>query len=402
MGFASEYLSSRVLYPPFIKSDPDRDTGIIVIIPAFDEPEICSVLDSLSACKEPLCGVEVIVHLNAGIKASDQQLQRTRNSENNILEWVKNKKPFFRLYCINTVPNTFRNWGAGMARKVVMDEALHRFNSTGNTEGVILSLDADCRVSGNYLVSVYDELAEVPKRKACSIAFEHPVSGTEYDNEVYTAITSYELHLRYYYQALKYSGFPYVFHTVGSAFAVKAATYAAAGGMGRNQAGEDFYFIQKVIPMGGYFYLHAATVYPSPRISERVPFGTGPVIRSMLEEGNTPFYTYNLSAFKALGELFRNVAAIYEAGLTGLESFERNLAPPLLSFLKGEDWHKRILEIRSNTASLNSFTKRFYSWFNMFKVVKFLNSVHSGAYYQKEPVDMAAKTLLTITGRNGL
>ncbi|MEE4115231.1 MAG: glycosyltransferase family 2 protein [Marinilabiliaceae bacterium] len=398
MSFASEYLSSRVLYPPFISSDPDKDTGIIVIIPAFDEPGICRVLDSLLLCTRPACGVEVIVHLNAASGASDEELRRTLDSEKLISEWNGNNNPFFSLFCINTLNNKSRDRGAGMARKVVMDEALYRFNTTGNAGGVILSLDADCSVSENYLVSVYSELLLHRERKACSLAFEHPVSGSEFDSEVYSAITAYELHLRYYYQALKYSGFPHVFHTVGSAFAVKALPYAAAGGMNRKQAGEDFYFIQKLIPMGGYFYLDSATVYPSPRISGRVPFGTGPLIRSMLEQGDTTMYTYNPLAFSALGELFKSIPAIYDGESAALREAEKHFKAPLVKFLEDEDWHKRMLEIRSNTSSRESFIKRFNNWFNMFKVVKFLNRVHSDGSYKKEPVELAAKKLLKTIG----
>ncbi len=35
---------------------------------------------------------------------------------------------------------------------------------------------------------------------------------------------------------------------VGSALAVKALQYVKAGGMNRKQAGEDFYFVQKLVP----------------------------------------------------------------------------------------------------------------------------------------------------------
>jgi len=42
--------------------------------------------------------------------------------------------------------------------------------------------------------------------------------------------------------------------------------------MNRKQAGEDFYFIQKLMPLGGYFALNSTAIYPSPRESSRVPF----------------------------------------------------------------------------------------------------------------------------------
>ncbi len=117
-------------------------------------------------------------------------------------------------------------------------------------------------------------------------------------------ITLYELHLRYYFQGLAYSGFPYVFHTVGSAIAVKALPYVKAGGMNRRQAGEDFYFIQKLVPAGGYFNLNSTTVYPSPRTSSRVPFGTGASMAQTNSEQGSIFLTYNIQAFKELRTFF--------------------------------------------------------------------------------------------------
>ncbi len=156
-----------------------------------------------------------------------------------------------------------------------MDEAVRRFNLLNKPDGIILNLDADCRVKNNYFTAVFGEMHNRKDRTACSIYFEHPISGNEFSEEVYRSIILYELHLRYYLQGLAFTGFPYVHHTVGSAIAIKALPYIKAGGMNRRMAGEDFYFIQKLLPAGGFFNLNQTTVYPSPRSSARVPFGTG-------------------------------------------------------------------------------------------------------------------------------
>ena len=54
-------------------------------------------------------------------------------------------------------------------------------------------------------------------------------------------------------------------------------------GLNKKQAGEDFYFLQKIMPMGNYFELNSTTVHPSSRTSDRVPFGTGPIINQYLK-----------------------------------------------------------------------------------------------------------------------
>lgn len=88
----------------------------------------------------------------------------------------------------------------------------------------------------------------------------------------------YELYLRYYRLALEYTGHPHAYHCIGSAFAVRTLDYVAQGGMNKRQAGEDFYFLQKLIATGRYATLQSTQVYPSPRFSGRTPFGTGQAV----------------------------------------------------------------------------------------------------------------------------
>jgi len=54
-------------------------------------------------------------------------------------------------------------------------------------------------------------------------------------------------------------------------------------------------------------------------------------------------------------------------------------------------------EIRKNTSGIESFQKRFYDWFNMFRVVKYLNYVHLD-FFEKKPVDISALELLGMNG----
>ena len=121
--------------------------------------------------------------------------------------------------------------GAGAARKVGMDYAAHRFCQLDKLNGCIVSLDADCAVHPNYFVSIERAFANV-NCLAATLYFEHEIQGT-LDEDIYMAIIEYELHLRYYMQALKYCDFPYAFHTIGSGFAVSLSSYIKSGGMTR-------------------------------------------------------------------------------------------------------------------------------------------------------------------------
>jgi glycosyltransferase involved in cell wall biosynthesis len=398
MGFASTYIEERALFPRWIVEAPHKDTGIIVVVPAYNEPEIDRLLDSLAGCTEPECKVEVLIVINAPDDATTESIIKNKACLENIESWkITHSRCFFRLFALEVEEKPVSGWGVGLARKTGMDEAVYRFNLIDNPSGVILNVDADCTVSSNYFVEVNKELFQKNERTACSIYFEHPLAGESYPAIIYRYITLYELHLRYYYQGLAYSGFPYVFHTVGSAIAVKALAYVKAGGMNRRQAGEDFYFIQKLVPSGGYFNLNTTTVCPSPRSSSRVPFGTGASIGKLSGENSTTLLTYNLSAFTELKTFFALTDVMFECPSEQLHNIFESLPPALRLFLNKEDWTEKVTEIRNNTSGLQSFQKRFFGWFNMFKIVKYLNFVHQ-ENYEKKPVDICAEELLKAIG----
>jgi glycosyltransferase involved in cell wall biosynthesis len=397
MGFASTYLGERTLFPQKIEEAPDRGTGIIIVVPAYNEKGIIGLLDSLYLCHKPDCKVEVIIVINAPDNASAESLENNLQSIIDIESWKKQKSNcFFRLYPFIVPVHSVNGWGVGLARKTGMDEAVRRFDKISMPDGVILNLDADCTVEQNYLVAVSEGLLKRPENKACSIYFEHPVSGSRHPESILRNIGLYELHLRYYYQALAYTGFPYVFHTVGSAIAVKALPYVKAGGMNRRQAGEDFYFVQKLVPSGGYINLNTTTVYPSPRVSDRVPFGTGASMGKLNSEQSSVLLTYNPDAFTELKFFFSLIDEIYQFPAADLQKLYIKFPEGVKMFLDENEWIEKMTEVKNNTSGLSSFKKRFYDWFNMFRIVKYLNFVHT-CRFEKIPVEIAAADLLSKT-----
>jgi hypothetical protein len=399
MGFASAWLAERALFPGLINEAPDKKTGIIVVIPAFNEPGITILLDSLAICDEPDCNVEILIIVNAPSYANPESLENNSICIANIEAWKKkNNNCFFRLFVFDAGKPSIKGWGVGLARKTGMDEAVRRFDAIDKPEGAIVNLDADCLVEANYFTSICNNLVENKERAACSIYFEHPVTGNDFRGSIYKYIILYELHLRYYLQGLKYSGFPYAFHTVGSAIAVKAFHYIKVGGMNRRQAGEDFYFIQKLVPLGGYFALNKTTVFPSPRESLRVPFGTGPAITRLADSAEPLLLTYNIRAFRELKLLFSTVIKLFKSSTVGIHNYYENLSPGLKSFINEKVWSEKISEISRNTSGEESFRKRFFEWFNMFRIVKYLNHAHM-ELYEKRSIEESASELLKITGK---
>ncbi|NSW95406.1 MAG: hypothetical protein HPY62_11930 [Bacteroidales bacterium] len=82
-----------------------------------------------------------------------------------------------------------------------------------------------------------------------------------------------------------------------------------------------------------------------------------------------------------------------------VRSFYNSLPENVRLFMNSEQWTAKISEIRNNTASPNTFRKRFFEWFNMFRIVKYLNFVHNGLL-ERIPVEEAAAAMLELTGRS--
>lgn len=388
--------------PSQIAEAPHPNLGMVVVIPCYNEPNLLGALESLWKCERPESAVEAIVVINSGEGASTEIREQNLRTLNEASFWAREDcDRQFRVHLLHFPNLPQKHAGVGLARKIGMDEALRRFDSLNRLDGVIACFDADSICDPNYLVELERFFATHPKSPGCSIYFEHPlepppssaplrgeseITAPDLDPRIYEAITRYELHLRYYVQALRFAGFPHAYHTIGSSMAVRTEAYMKQGGMNKRQAGEDFYFLHKIIPLGNFGEVNIARVVPSPRASDRVPFGTGRAVRDYLESGE--FETYPLQAFCDLKELF---AAVEEDRLKpGLQT---NLAPPLQEYLKQQNFEAVIEEIRKNTSSSEAFRKRFFRWFDGFQAMKYIHHARDTTYGTGEITAVASELL---------
>jgi len=347
---------------------------MIVVIPCYKEPELNQTIRSLFSCERGDFPVEIILLINSYQIDSDEVRAMNRDSYHQMEDFASknNTSTFFVTpFLVENIPG--RQTGAGIPRKLGMDEAIRHFN--GNKAGIIVSLDADCLVAPNYLTEIYRNFKEHSLQSA-TIEFHHPVEHLDVSDPLRIAASNYEYYLRYYRQALEFCGYPYPYFTIGSAFAVTAETYLKAGGMGKQQSGEDFYFLQKVFPLGKTRFIDTTCVYPSARTSDRVPFGTGPALQKMLVENQLTKFTYQVEAFRALKLLFCKIDLFFKKPNNEIEEKIQNLPEYLLLFLKEDGFLQKMDEINRHTASLLNFRKRFFLYFNTFKILKYLNSVH--------------------------
>lgn len=396
MGFADDYFRKQRSFQPFIKGAIQQDLAYIIVIPATKERDLMKAIRSLYLCEPVKHSTEVIVLLNASAESSEDVKKLNAESFLEIQKfdtfYGSPKKRFFPIL-VNELPP--RHAGVGLARKLGMDEALWRFNLLNKPDGLIVCFDADAVCETNFLPEIEKLQLANPAVKAGSIYFEHDISDPSCSASQVKGIISYEIHLRYYKLALEFVGFPYSYHTVGSSMFVNANTYAREGGMNKNKAGEDFYFLQKIIPLGDFYELNTTRILLSPRESDRVPFGTGAAMTKLIHAGSSSYQTYKLEAILSLQPLFAITDKFYKAERLTIQQLQQQFPETLTEFHFQNDFTAAVVEMNRNAASLNNFRKRFFQWWNAFRILKYLNHAHSRTY-AKIDASVAAEEFLKI------
>jgi hypothetical protein len=409
IGFADLYLerygSGSVKGLP----EPDPDLFLIVTIPAFKEPGLAGSLHSLLACDPPGVKWEIIVNINYPeysradvVETSRQSLAAAQQINDNLM------RNDVSIHCLWNPDMPARHAGVGLARKMAMDQAVFRFNAVGRKDGVILSFDADSACSPDYMKKIVEFYQRKPRAHTANIYFEHPLRG-DLNPKIYHSIAQYELYLRYMRLAVEATGHPHSMHTVGSSFSVRARTYIRVNGMGRDKAGEDFYFLHKCIHLRNFWELHEMTVYPSSRESDRVSFGTGASITRQIQNEEV-LDVYCLESFQPMTELFGRVGEYWEmARISQLHNSQpitdnrqldaewEKISIGLAEFMKGKHASLKIQEMQRDSASESTFRDKFFAWFNGFMILKYLNESHK-KYYSKSPVLVEASKLAEILG----
>lgn len=341
-----------------------------VVIPALAEEEhLFATLESLAANPVPLLArtlVLVVVNhrpdASAGQKGENARLlARLAAGEAPAclrLGWVDAAS------CGRELPT---GGGVGLARKIGFDLALSRLDWSAAPH--LASLDADTLVEPGYLQALERHFAASPAA-AATLPFCHRRAA---DAAGEAAIGRYELFLRHYVLGLERAGSPYGYHSLGSALACRARAYLRAGGMNRRQAGEDFYFLQQLAKTGGVAPLKGTTVHPSPRVSRRVPFGTGPSVSRLLAGETSAVGFYPAEGFLVLGQWLALVEGGWQEEGEALLAAAANIAPELAAFLAEAGfsgvWHRLCRNHRERQGRLSAF----HGWFDALRTLRLVH-----------------------------
>lgn len=386
------YFEKHLFKPIRIDAPVNVDVNLIVVIPCFNEPELPATLNSLHNCSFPEGKAEVIIVLNAAEDSTSAVFAQNEKTCSDIREWQRKTNPSFDVHLLRDEDLPRKHAGVGLARKIGMDEAAWRFHTAGKNEGVIVCLDADCTVASNYFSAIEDYFLAHPKTTAASIYFEHPLNAG--DAKLREGIFNYELHLRYYRQALKYTGYPFHYHTIGSSMCVRSAVYRQAGGMNRRKAGEDFYFLHKIMPLGEFGEINGTAVYPSGRISERVPFGTGRAMKEWMNN-ESGFLTYDSKIFQDIKIFIDRIPDFFQKSPGETQGLVQALPASVSTYLCANDFNAKVQVIQSNVANQKMFVKRFLCWLDGFNMLKMVHNIRNN-YYPDIQVEAAAISLLML------
>ncbi|MCG8475220.1 MAG: hypothetical protein MI784_07085 [Cytophagales bacterium] len=402
----------RYAYPDtFINEKPHDGLQTVVVLPSYNEPRLTDSLEALHACQATEFPLEVLVVINEGCHVSEAVRKQNRQSCKEARQWAEaHSTPEKRYHIVFADGLPKKHAGVGLARKIGMDEAVRRLEAVGQTKGILLCFDADSLCEPNYLREVEQFFVhKKPQANGCSIHYEHPLTE-EYPEEVIEGIISYELHLRYYVNGLRYAGHPFAYQTIGSSMAVRSDVYQKQGGMNRRKAGEDFYFLQRIIPLGKFYDLNTTCVIPSPRESDRVPFGTGRAIQEWLSNRKNIHDTYDFRTFEDLREAVASCDSFYKTDSLS-DAYER-LPLSFQAFWEKELWIEQISGIINDSPGIETFRKKFFHWFDAFQVLKYahfardhfypLLTVNEGlrwlfeAYIKQKPADSLKKQLFQL------
>ncbi|MDA0787927.1 MAG: hypothetical protein O2780_00565 [Proteobacteria bacterium] len=354
----SKHYEHAIVIPAFRESWPalravwaaqPRDALIILVIntpPLEDSPTIRFARELRRHCRklDSIHGVEL------------------RNDGNHDLLTVDRYSPGQRIAA---------NQGVGLARKIGADIALALMaRGQINTPRISLT-DGDVELPTGYLdryPGLQDAALIYPFLHICE-----PLTRV--------ACLLYEIRLYYYAAGLRWAGSPYGFTTVGSTIAVNPLHYARVRGVPRRNAGEDFYLLNKLAKVGRIRCPAGPTIRVQGRLSDRVPIGTGPGLRSILslDDPLAGYGFYNPRIFPQLARFQTWLHALWD---------DQDAPPPpgTGAFCSTHRVLDTIGKRRQQIRTRRVFDQFIRDWFDGFRTLKFVHALRG----QYEDVSVSA------------
>lgn len=367
-----------------------------VTIPAFDE-SIDHVERFSEWCKQNQVPTLLVLVVNTPEHCSSE----AKNNTHKLIQTIEHRftirashKHIELLHChpkldillINRtssqpIPNQL---GVGLARKIGADTVASLIQNKIIELPWICSTDADATLPDNY----YQALKMASPKSAAVFPFKHEREETP----VGMATIIYEMALLYYVLGIRYTGFPYDWPTIGSTLTIHYECYCQIRGFPKRSGGEDFYLLNKASKISPIQYIKSSPIIIQSRISDRVPFGTGPAVGKLISgEEQTlttlwqSFSYYDPRLFSLLAILNQGIQQcgleLKPVSLIDLPNQNQNITATLLKELetRGQfiERSKRIIQQYKTT---DKVLRQLYQEFDAFQLLKMIHWLRDGSF----------------------
>ena len=375
------------------------------VLPIYKETYLCidNFINTFSANDSSILLILIINQPNTENDSKPQDLLNNLIQKKFIMSWENGHLSLFNtstnidLLIIDrfTRPIPFRA-GVGLARKIGMDICCKLSHQKKLNCHFVGTTDADTLLPSNYFA-----VMDCTSSNYSAICFNYKHIGI---NDMVTSTTLwYEASLRFYQAGLKYAQSSYSFHTIGSCMAINLLSYAKVRGFPRRAAGEDFYLLNKLRKISPIHENVSCIIKIQSRLSDRVPFGTGPKVNSLLEK-----MTYSEDCEKTSNEFTsiyydKRVFDSLKLCLQGIHSYQNSLADfPVNSYpestalvnLGFKDFQEHC---RTQGLSVLQSQHQFFIWFDAFKQLKYIHFITDHFYpkqkYSTESLSFYTKLL---------
>ena len=328
-------------------------------IPAMDELEYLPRTLECIARQDYPGKINVCVCVNQPRSDYADARFRTRIGNNRALWQLLQRNPWgLSLFSVDRFSESMaweKHGGVGLARRCCVDTLMSRA-ADGD---ILISMDADTLFGTDYVSRIVHCFETRRDTAAVTPEYYHRLSG---DAATDRALLRYEIYMRCFLIELLRIRSPYAFTALGSAICCRMGIYRKVGGFDSRQAGEDFYFLQKIAKSGKIRLDPGCTVFPSSRLSDRVPFGTGPAVRD-LQVSEKRYPIFPPEAFDRIAESYRLIP----------DFREKRCATPLTDFISTADGSAECWErIRRNYPTLPAFTRAFHQKADGLRIFQFL------------------------------
>ncbi len=282
------------------------------------------------------------------------------------------------IVCDQTQPGIDPREGVGKARKIAGDIACWLWLKQRIATDWLHCSDADAHLPSNYFEPITGDYS--------AITFAHKHLNNPQDDAVSNASHTYEQALDYYLQGLRWAGSPYAFNTIGSTLAVNILRYCQVRGFPKRNAAEDFYLLNKLAKIKPVAENLNICVNIESRLSQRVPFGTGPAVAKIIElqQLGQDYTYYAPECFMDLRSWLNHVPLFAECVRTQHPPMTA-LNTAITTALEAAGIDKVIDHIQQQHLNKQQALNAIQHWFDGFRTLKFLRFLQHH-FYPPQPL----------------